>query len=306
MYLRSKKRHNNLPSFSFLDSLKGNDSKLRILRSCNGLFLCQTGSIYEQPRYIVCNATTRKYKLVPKSSGLSCRRVVHRAAYLAFDPKKSPHYKIIVVSHYKVSESWSLDIDVYGSEGGIWSNWRNILPPGKCLGRGVFWNGEIHWLSKGAKNLLLRFDVDVGEIVMLPLPPSPRIRPNKRLMYFGECGGSLIIVRHSITSAGRFEILELESDTSGWIVKEYQVNGKTIAASALPRMEELVNFYVLCVLKGKKKEDCTLVLAIQEKVVSYNLKCDTLDVLLDLEPGELIDDGVNGRAYPFLETLSPV
>lgn len=57
---------------------------------------------------------------------------------------------------------------------------------------------------------------------------------------------------------------------------------------------------MLSVVKGGKKEDYVLVLAILGKVISYNLKSKTMDVLRDLVP----DEQKNGIAYPFVETLS--
>lgn len=57
---------------------------------------------------------------------------------------------------------------------------------------------------------------------------------------------------------------------------------------------------MLGIVKGGKKEDYVLVLAILGKVISYNLKSKTMDVLRDLVP----DEQNNGIAYPFVETLS--
>ncbi|KAF7135965.1 hypothetical protein RHSIM_Rhsim08G0168000 [Rhododendron simsii] len=277
-----------------------NGSKPRILHSCNGLLLCKASSRRE-PIYIVCNPTTQKYKLVPKPTGLSYRLYVRRGAYLAFDPSKSPHYKVVLGSRYSASkrEPWCFEIDMYDSETG---NWKKILPPSTCCGRGVFWNGAIHWLSY--KKVLLRFEVDAEKMVALPLPRrSPRILPQNRVKYFGECGGGLILIQTRSLKDTRFAILEWGSDTNRWIVK-YLVKCRTIV-SVFPEMR-FFEIYVLCVVKSEEKEDYKLVLAIPGKVISYNLKCNTMDVLRDLVPGALLDHDENCYAYPFAETLSPV
>lgn len=152
--------NHGLPSLSFIDGIEGNESKPKIIHSCNGLLLFEMflGTGYKPNSiYIVSNVTTQKYKVLPKPSELSIRTPILRGACLAFDPSKSPHYKVVVGSRYNPSlrDPWRVEIDLYNSESG---NWKKILPPGTCYGRGVFLNGAIHWLS--LQDGLLRFEVD--------------------------------------------------------------------------------------------------------------------------------------------------
>ncbi|THG15539.1 hypothetical protein TEA_024733 [Camellia sinensis var. sinensis] len=78
-----------------------------ILHSCNGLLLCLNGTT----RFIVCNPTTKKHKILPYPVGISSSCFVKQFsviltesgpihnnfdAYLAFDPSKSPHYKVVL------------------------------------------------------------------------------------------------------------------------------------------------------------------------------------------------------------------
>lgn len=143
-------------------------------------------------------------------------------------------------------------------------------------------------------------------MIALPLFGKPDILTPKTIRFFGECGGSLTLIL--ACSVMEFAIQELESDFSQWSEK-YQVN-LTRMVSAFPEMlgKSYNEFKVMCVVKGEMKDDCVLVFAIPGKVISYNLKDGNLDVLRDLEAGDLrfSDDTVNGRAYRFLETLSPV
>lgn len=165
----------------------------------------------------------RKYTILPRTSLLSRLRV-GRGAYLAFDPSKSTHYKVVVAA---VNDT---QIVVYDSESG---NWKNISRPGVFWWPGVFWNGAIHWLRMYDRtdNILWKYDIDAKEIIALP--PSTRLATiSYYFSYFGECGGCLILilVQSPLSYPTEFPILELESENSCWIVK-YQVNLRTIISA---------------------------------------------------------------------------
>ncbi|CAL5435123.1 unnamed protein product [Camellia sinensis] len=67
-------------------------------------------------------------------------------------------------------------------------------------------------------------------------------------------------------------------------------------------------FNVLCVEKGANEKDFALVLAIQGKVISYNVKSKTLKELHHLSTDDLDDWGASwcNNTYQFVESLSPV
>ncbi|KAF7152944.1 hypothetical protein RHSIM_Rhsim01G0018400 [Rhododendron simsii] len=241
--------------------------------------------------YIVCNLTTQKYKVLPKPSGLSSRSAMRRGAYLAFDPLKSPHYKVVVGSHYPRSkrEPWYFEIDKYNSESG---NWKTMIPPDTCCGCGVFWSGAIYWLVS-YKNVLMRFKVDAEEMTALPL--RRRSLSKESMKYFGACCDGLIIIQTRSSSTLQLFTLELKSDTCWWILK-YCMNLETIG-SAFPEIEYIFKFNVLCVVKGEKTEDYAPVLAIPGNVITYNMEKNTLGVFHDLVLGEQINE-VGAKAIP--------
>ncbi|KAG5563859.1 hypothetical protein RHGRI_000154 [Rhododendron griersonianum] len=281
--------HRNLPSLTFLDGLRGNnDSKPVIQHSLNGLILLRhfdDGTT----SYIVCNPTTKKCKTLPPG----CFSKLPHLAYLAFDPSKSPHYKVVLISMYCV--------DVYSSHDASWGHvfvadiyFTNI--------KGVFWNGAIHWLSDG--NGLMRFDVDAMEMIAIPSPTKPKILSSRKILYFGECGGRLVLAQFCSGFPMAFGLLELDKDYSGWSVK-CRVD-LTRLRSEFPEMHNLgykfFGFRVLYVLKGEKEKDFVVVLAIPGRVISYKLRGKAWDVLPGLCPSASYDGG----AYPFVETLFPV
>ncbi|XP_058221872.1 F-box protein At5g07610-like [Rhododendron vialii] len=290
----------NLPPLPFFDGL-GEPSKIRVTHSCNGLLLCYNSHFdgYRHRRqYVVCNLTTKKYTILPKYEGS-----VHGLdACLAFDPSKSPHhYKVVLVRDNRCQ------MDVYSSQS---LSWKIVPVRQTSCGRGVFWNGAIHWLTDD--NLLLKFDVDVEEMTAMPNPQSPKILPLDKKRYFGQCGDGLILIQCRSRHPSGFRILELEKDYSGWSVK-CRVNLRPLI-SEFPEMTRRIysnKFKVLCVVKGENERDFALVLAIPGRIVSYYVKHKTWDVLRDLAPGESIEYGLNGYfavddyVYPFIENLFP-
>ncbi|KAF7153265.1 hypothetical protein RHSIM_Rhsim01G0014200 [Rhododendron simsii] len=297
-------RRHNLPSLSFLTGLGERFRTIEVAHSCNGLLLCYTNRMMSIDRhfahnnivYIVCNPTTKKYTLLPKRDGVVC----DWSAYLVFDPSQSPrHYKVVLVGY----SPGPYQIDVYSSQS---SCWRKIISYQEIFGRGIFWNGAIHWLT--CDDFLKRFDIDVEEIITMPNPLSPKILPQNKIMYFGECGGGLILIQsHSYCyCSGGLRILELKRDCSSWVVK-CQVNLRALI-SAFPEMESrrndyrLLGFEVLCAVEGESERGLVLLLAIPGRIVSYNPKKKTWDVLRDLVPreSEALDFNIN-YAVPLLK-----
>ncbi|KAL8510788.1 hypothetical protein ACS0TY_017563 [Phlomoides rotata] len=60
---------------------------------------------------------------------------------LAFDPTKSPHYKVVCV-YFGLNNAF--EFVVYSSKTRSWS-WRKCAE--SFTARGVYWNGAIHWVS---------------------------------------------------------------------------------------------------------------------------------------------------------------
>ncbi|KAF7153198.1 hypothetical protein RHSIM_Rhsim01G0016900 [Rhododendron simsii] len=284
----------NLPSLRFVDGPGGTRSKPRIEHSLNGLLLfSHYDDESETISYIVCNPTTQKRTVLSRGW---ISKAPHDG-FLAFDPSKSPHYKVVLIS---MSTSRPYCVDVYSSHD---ASWDYVFVEDKCCySDGVFWNGAIHWLSD--ESGLLRFDVDAGEMIALPNPRNPKILAYDKILYFGECGGRLVLLQSPSCFPMGFGILELEKDYSGWSVK-CRVNLRRLR-NEFPETDKVSymfpGFRVLYVSKGEKEKDFVVVLAIPGRIISYKLKSRTWDVLPGLFPSESYDGG----AYPFVESLFPV
>ncbi|KAF5952410.1 hypothetical protein HYC85_010354 [Camellia sinensis] len=104
------------------------------------------------------------------------------------------------------------------------------------------------------------------------------------------------LIRFKLRCAMGFRILQMHRDNCEWIVK-YRVQLRPILF-VLPKTERKTivtcyQFNVLSVVKGANEKDFTLVLAIWEKVISYNVKSKTLKELHDLSTDDLDDWGAS-------------
>ncbi|KAL7193663.1 hypothetical protein ACSBR2_025302 [Camellia fascicularis] len=302
----------NLPTLCFLDSV-GGDYPFRTKNSCNGLLLCEKGGFvvdnHYTKSYIVCNPTTQKFTLLPQLDRpqLARRSYESLGLYLAFDPSKSPHYKVVL--HNCLHNCYWLGnhFDIYSSESASWKQIDVSEPLGV---EGVFWNGAIHWLSDGV-DFHCRFEVDTEKLIKPPSPARPKILSVHKFSYFGECDGHLLLVQMQFLSG--FRILQMERDSLCCIVKCH-VNLETLI-SVIPEIHDTRRghkFRVLCIVKeGVNKNDFALVFGIRGKVIYYNLKRKTLKVFRDgLPQGGSLDLILNPcpyrHTYQFIESLYPV
>ncbi|XP_028092837.1 F-box protein At5g07610-like [Camellia sinensis] len=256
-----------------------------------------------------CNLPTlsflNKFTLLPQLD-FPCLSHESLGVYLAFDPSKSPHYKVVFFRP-------CYQFDIYSSET---ASWKQITvsecePLRDCL-EGVFWNGAIHWLSH--EDVHFRFDVDEEKLIKTHNPPSPKILSVDKTRYFGECGGHLLLIQMRLRNAMGFKILEMDRVSFHWIVK-CGVNLRPLI-SVFPEIDidarsRRYKFRVLCVVTGVSENDFALVLATAGKVVYYDLKCKTSRVLLDHIPllnfhASIFQRFLCSHTYKFVESLSPI
>ncbi|CAL5328381.1 unnamed protein product [Camellia sinensis] len=293
--------HSSLPTLAFLNGV-GERSTPRIVDSCNGLLLCS--KVYGR-HFIVCNPTTQKYTTLAEPNSKSSRLSLHGfGAYLAFDPLKSPHYKVVLVNCaplFAGIRGSSYGIDIYSSESASWKHIPVSTSPGDSLTRRVFWNGAIHWMSD--ENIHFRFDVDAETLTGAPMPPYPKILSGGKYMYFGEYHGHLFLIQTRQCSPMGFRILEMDRDSCCWNVK-YRVSLRRLKAAFPENFHP--PFSVLSIVKGANEKDFEMILAIHGKYISYNLDCKTWKVLRDLQPGDFHESTGYNNAFQFIESLSPV
>ncbi|KAJ4822924.1 hypothetical protein Tsubulata_051572 [Turnera subulata] len=280
--------------------LPDDPSGITILQSCNGLLLCctsiSTGTIPEVYNYYVYNPTTKQSVTIPhpfrtttKTSGPchglmeGTRRPRHLYGLsLAFDPEKSPFYKIVCIrSADSVSDIGvsCLQIEIYSSQTRSWKQSGGPFPvnSGALFQHGVFCNGAIHWI--GSWGSCFYFKVEEEQLQEMPMPQVPEDREERRCVYFGESRGHLHLVEIYKSPSTHFDVYEMKKDYSGWFVK-YKVDLDAVA-TAFPTMVRShshpadLNRYVFDIVsveREAKDDESRVLLHIPGAILSYNLK----------------------------------
>ncbi|KAF0931775.1 hypothetical protein E2562_005757 [Oryza meyeriana var. granulata] len=218
--LRDSATHPAAPDLSFIpDSADTVPGKIYVTSSCNGLLLCRRpiessiAAAYKARCY-VCNPATKNFVEIPAPPD-------GRGYYLnlAYDPPKSPVYKIVALGH--------TGVHVYSSQT---RSWRAALLyergsnpfSGLVHSRGVFWNGSLVWVLSRSRSLL-RFAVDGEEGLS-----SLRCRRGRRWRSDGSAvtsggsgtGGHLRMIGYTEEEklAACFDVLQMAGDCREWRV----------------------------------------------------------------------------------------
>ncbi|XP_059669336.1 F-box protein At5g07610-like [Cornus florida] len=151
---------------------------VRILDSCNGLICCSC---------VVCeedyNPTTKQFITLPEP-GQGVRRNFDGLS-LAFDPSKSPHYKVVCVWSIVLLNHEHFQIEIYSSETKFWRKSGELFTAYDTnFHGGVYWNGAINWVSFSGDSLYFNVDNDrLRTMAMLPIRDGQYERPFR---YFRE------------------------------------------------------------------------------------------------------------------------
>ncbi|XP_062089216.1 F-box protein At5g07610 [Humulus lupulus] len=263
-------------------------SRIIITQSCNGLLLCSTAGLHSPRKYyFVYNPTTKQYTTLPP---LSFRRGTFtwtvRDIVLAFDPSKSPHYKVVCVmqcdNYSDVGDEYR--IEIYSSETGPWRPAKaqpsfSGLRPGTI--RGVFCNGAVHWVNPWGTSL--HFKVDEDQLCQMPYPMHDNVDAvNEDLRYVGESRDHLHAILYGNIVTHHLDVFEMERDCARWVFK-FKVDLDEIS-NIFPEIIpvnichpgiDYDSSSVLCFVRGELLEDSFLVLRIFGIVFRYDFKTRT-------------------------------
>lgn len=239
-----------------------------------------------------------------------------RAVNLAFDPIKSPYYKVICVRKL-LCPSNRFGIYIYSSKSDEWnSSWisfrANEYIRFDC---GVFCNGIIHWDSNGRKSL--RFELEnrvLKEMPMLsPMFQAPEESEDEDSRYFAESRGHLHLGVTYMPLCLKFNVFEMAADYSHWFLKYCLSLDDTMKIFPDLRLSSIENYYgfrVLSVIRSES-EELKVVILVDCKVICYELKNGVLLNIYDLKqcPNTLNRCPLNYigiQVYQYFETLSCV
>ncbi|XP_026409904.1 F-box protein At5g07610-like [Papaver somniferum] len=260
---------------------------ITIVQSCNGLMCCRSNprpvdDFYST--YYVCNPSTRQYR------SIICESKKREKGYeqlfsvsLAYDPLKSPHYKVVCI--WLVAEPTSFifcyQIEVYSSETASWKLSGEVY---------TFFDGTFFYFNVDRElRMEMRMPVYDKELYMEP-------------KNFGECQGRLYLTLSRMSRHTNFEILEMKTDYTGWS-KRYAVNLQEVVL-AYPGFDFYLSyqFDVLLVreVEGESPKNMVL-MRVEDKVFAYDLHDMSFK-----EIRKVTRENQENVAYQYIETLASV
>ncbi|XP_071712217.1 F-box protein At5g07610-like [Rutidosis leptorrhynchoides] len=267
--------------FITLDIDPSAECSVVIKQSCNGLMLCCN----ELPCHErICGITKKHYVYNPTINeittfdgpGLPAYGLNHRGINIAFDPSKSPHYRIIYIYYHRGKHMYQ--INMYSSQTRVCKLSLKVEMRRYSdieFNSGVYWNNAVHWIDRSG--YIVYFNLD-QQMIYQKLTPSARLDFEFKNYIFESRDHFLLVEIIMCPPVSKFKIYELKRDYSEWFVK-YNVD---LAEFGGP-LREIFNvgydvtteFDVLALVLGEKEGDSFLVVEIPEKIVRLNLELKT-------------------------------
>ncbi|KGN50317.1 F-box protein At5g07610 [Cucumis sativus] len=256
-----------------------------ILQSCNGLFLCSTyNGNYSTRDFYIHNPTTNHHTKLPY---LQVGAVF--GLNLAFDPLRSSDYKVICV-RYSDAYTDTFQIEMYSSVTGPWRPVQGVFsaPLSMRFDSGVYWNNAVHWISTSENSLY--FDLREEKVHDLPMPGVPDGQEQRRVKYFGTCGGNLNLIEIYEAQEMELNVYQMQDDHCGWFVR-YRVDLRGVSVvfpEMIPSEDDadlglFPKFSVAAVVEGI--EEASVVLEVDGKIVRVNVESGRFERLGEIEKG---------------------
>ncbi|KAG8372766.1 hypothetical protein BUALT_Bualt12G0101000 [Buddleja alternifolia] len=314
----------------------------KILQSAHGLLLLEARNTQcGRKDYFVHNPTTRQSRNLFIDNILLCDKSKKRALIsglsLAFDPTRSPYYKVICMRTIDNSRGGNrYRADVYDSEthtwnsGGLGGEAAFTAPSHAKFQNGIFWNNGIYWIRTSVPRSFY-FDLDKGSLGtlagLLKTPwqrrPGKRTRPEvpikdkEKKNYLMESNGKL----HCLTIFSSHEleensllIHEMSSDGNnnnnnfGWVEKYREIVNPLVA----DELDGQVG--VLGMVRGgeheEEDEESSFVLFhVSGKIFTYWFSSGSFKILDLTKHGIYKTHGDNAldirTSFQFIESLAP-
>ncbi|GJW66336.1 AT-hook motif nuclear-localized protein 28-like protein [Tanacetum coccineum] len=273
---------------------------VHILHSCNGLLLCYTSSL---ELYVYNPSFTNMFRLIPEPDNVTYNINSIIACFgLAFDPAKSPHYKVVYAEMVN-DHAWDdvFQLHTFSSETGNWSLCGPQFNENDFhfFGIGVYWNDAIYWRNV-CRNDIFKFDIMNERLVLtaLPTPLALDLKVHYECHLF-ECRGCLLLVAKESDCSRHFTIYEKGNVYSEeWSVK-YIVNIDDIIKPFPKRWCIYKTLY--CIVLEEREEDSFLVMKLDKKVVQYKIATKTLSTISELGPNDDL-----GTCFQFIPSFANV
>lgn len=274
------------------------------MQSCNGLLLC--GDCVDQNcdrTYYIFNPFTKQYRVLPHSQMKSSGFPHLWNVCLAFDPLRSPYYKVVFF-WWKNSDPDCINYktEIYDSETSslTLSEFDSCNPRDECIlwglaqGAGMFWKGSFYWCN--LKGLIAYFDVDRELVGVVPLLSSASANGDVvKSFNIAEYGGHFYLIERDWDvdpfGCNRFCIFEMDSADYSWIAKgqvDVRLNpyaGSPCGSTFLPG-----HHYILFIIEKEDENEPTKVVPLtkESSVLSYDLKDMSFKKIYDLSARQRI------------------
>ncbi|XP_071712192.1 F-box protein At5g07610-like [Rutidosis leptorrhynchoides] len=262
-------------------------STIVIKQSCNGLLLCcnelacHTRKCVITNKHYVYNPTINEVTTF-NGPGIPNYGFSHRGINIAFDPSKSPHYRIIYIYYHRGKHMYQ--INMYSSQTGVCKlslKVEMLRYSDIEFNSGVYWNNAVHWID--FSGYIVYFNLD-QQMIYQKLTPSAHLDSVFKNFIF-ESRDHFLLVEIGCPLVPKIKIYELKRDYSDWFVK-YNVDleqfGGPLGEIVNVRYDVTVEFDVLALVLGEKEDDSFLVVEIPEKIVRLNLELKTYYKLHDI------------------------
>ncbi|KAG6405084.1 hypothetical protein SASPL_132666 [Salvia splendens] len=289
-----------------------------IISSCNGLMLLK--SHHKDESFHVYNPTTKLSRKISVTDTYSDNIV---ALALAFDPSKSPHYKVVCIKSTSEDRIHPLKVDtcaieVYDSESCVWKLRLWFVFPERlemCGGYGgVYCNGSIYWDILDA---VVYYDIAQNEFETLDMPlyaPSYR----QHILHLADSSSLLqganghLYISRLFTKANNCQLIQLfeldmhDRRSSSWFLRYDET---------IPHHEHISPFngYIeqLRFIKGSYgTETCSVLSHMYGKISVYSFLDKSYKFLVDVTgPPFNIQANYGGphmEIYEFIECLAVV
>ncbi|KAL8463086.1 hypothetical protein ACS0TY_033128 [Phlomoides rotata] len=252
-----------------------------ILQTCNSLLLVECGYPYKD--YYVYNPTTGESRnlMVPKDRCLRC-------LFLAFDPLKSPHYKVVCL------RSATLEIEVYDSERHKWEDEKVYCNMHPHVQEWVYSNSDNSIYALASEDSLICFDIEKLMFQMPLLEAEAQLDVQCIMESFGH------VYRISYHDETNLMVHEVTKRNQEWSIEHlFHFDITPVCPALIPDV-----ISILGVMRGDRNEN-SLVFHIPGKIMAYRSHESRFEELLDVSAQRIDEDGW-WQSYPFVESLAPV
>ncbi|KAK1425337.1 hypothetical protein QVD17_20688 [Tagetes erecta] len=260
--------------------------EVHILQSCNGLLFCRMFRPTTSDEFYVLNPFTNRFKLIPQ-----CPCPIKSIRFrMAFDPSKSPHYKVVYAARRvgNVHHTSTIQLHIYSSETCKWS---------ECAARfnaksfenfydGLYWNDGLHWLEgKRPGDLNYKLDVEDLHLRSRRIPRTSDAGDYYQKLFVSR--GCLLLLGTENTYSLQMNIYEMRKWSLGWSLK-YFVNLNDISRQfPKPSWDPKWSCSsVGCIVIKENENDSFIVVEINGNIVQYKMVSKMISKLYDFNSSD--------------------